>query len=631
MSYEGPVRMSRELERVLALPRRELDFESPEVIELARAWSPMLLNDDGLREWHRVQAMTPERRDAELARFAKPIDEGGEGCPLLMLPEQAVMLYEAFHQKGLFASASVGIGKTIVSWLLALIFGAARPVLVVPGSLEVDTHDKFAALARFWRAPRPMPQVISYEKLGNPLHALLLCDCKKCAGVHEEPATPGGLRPTHLFCDESDKLRNPDAAVTRRVGRYMSRHPDTVYCGMTGTAWRKSIKNSAPQLIWALKWGAPVPMHYVDMQEWSEALDLSTRGQRRDPGALTRLADVNPADVPTYQERVEIAAEGFQTRMLATPGVIQTERQSCTTPLTIRFLKAPDDPKLEQAFQQFRDTQATLDGWDIDDPLSALRYATEMSVGFYYFWSPRPPLEWLETRREASKCVREKIDASARSGRPLDTKAQVYRLFPDEPRLVRWREVEPTFVPNTVAQPITASVLGYACEWIRQNGPALIWVQHDYVGTALSAMSGVPYFGAKGKDPSGRYIMRHSPKLPAIVSLRANMRGRNLQAWNRNLVVGPPQAATEWEQGICGRTHRQGQTSPVWIDVILSCGENLHAVTRAHAEAEWVRSRSGAMSKLLVATYDWSNYPAAQLDALTPDNPARARWVRPGG
>lgn len=630
MSYEGPVRHSAELERILKLPRRVVSFDSPEVLNLAWTWSRQLLNKAGLREFDRIAALPQAEQTAEFDRWARPKNhpQPGMNCPLLMSGEQAVMLYEGFHCKGLFASATVGAGKSLVAFLLSLIFAAGRPVVVVPSGLEDDTHEKFADYSRMWKAPRPVPQVVSFEVVSNPANPLLLCDCAKCAGTKDEPAKPGGIRPTHIFVDECDKLRNPDAAVTRRFGRYMARHSDTIYCGMTATPWRKSIKNSAPQIIWALKWGAPVPIGYVDMQEWSEALDMSARGINRDPGALTLLAGVDPKDVATYGEREQLAADGFQRRLLETPGIIQTTRQSCDTPLTIRLLKAPDDPVLDAAFKQFRETSATLDGWDIDDPLSAMRYGTEMSAGFFYYWDPRPPLEWLEARRDASKRVREIIADSSRRGKPLDTKAQVYRLYPNDPILIKWLETEPTFIPNTVARPISASVLGFAVAWIKANSPALIWVQHEYIGAALSAMSGVPFFGSQGKDSSGRYIGKHSPKLSAILSLRANMRGRNLQAWNRNFVIAPPQANTEWEQGIFGRTHRQGQKNPVHTDVLISSAENLHAVTRAHAEAEWVRSRGGAVGKLLIAQYDWSNYPAAQLDALTPDHPSRHRWAR---
>jgi hypothetical protein len=631
VSYEGPVRKSGELERVLALPRRVLNFEAPEVVALARTWSEQLLNDAGKREFARVVALPLEQQAAEFARFARPRDQGGEGCPILMRPEQAVMLYEAYHCKGLFASAAVGVGKTLVSWLLSLILGAQRPVVLVPASVEAKTHDDFRDLSRFWQSPRPTPQVITYEKLGNPQHAAMLCDCARCTNATHEPAVPGGLRPDLLIPDEAHRLRNPDAAVTRRVGRYMARHPETIYACMTGTPWRKSLRNSAPQIIWALKWGAPLPLTYVDMQEWCEALDFSSREAPRDPGALTWLEGIDPKEVETYEERLEIAARGFQKRMLSTPGFFQTDKQSSDQPIYIRFLQAPDDPILDEAFHHFRKTATTLDGWDVDDAFSSLRHGTEMGCGFYYAWDPRPPKYWLDARRAAYKFVQEQLGTSLGRGHaPLDSSARVYRAFPNDPILQDWKAKEPTFIPNTVARPITASVLGYATAWIKANGPALIWVQHDYVGNALSAMSGVPYFASKGLDAAGRDIRKYSAKESAIVSLRSNSVGKNLQGWNKTLVVGPPQAATDWEQGVLGRTHRQGQLNPVHVDVILACAENLHAVNMAYEEQWWVRSRGGAVGKLLIANYDWSHFPAEKLGSLPLGHPSRPRWVRPG-
>lgn len=634
MSFDGPVRLSPELKRILGLRRRVLDFESAEVDNLRRAWSRMLLNDEGKAQWDRIFALpTQAQIDAELAHFARRRDKYGPdgrpglNCPLLLSGEQAVALYEAYHERGAFISAGVGFGKTLVSWLLSLIMGAPRPVLFVTGGLRDKTHDDFRDIAQFWQAPRPLPQIVSFEMLGQPNGATLLCDCGKCQRS-KDPETPGGLRPTHVFADESDKFRDPKTATTRRMNRMMSKHPTTVYVGMSGTAWRKSIKNAAPQLIWALKERAPVPLDYVTMQEWSEALDLSSREIKRDPGALCWLAGRDPETILTYRERCEVAAEGFKNWLLGTPGVIQTKGQSCDQPIHIRMLKAPEDPILDAAFLHFRKTSTTLDGWDIDDPLSQLRHATEMATGFYYVWSPRPPQEWLDARREAATFVREKIKESARHGRPLDSKAPVYAMYPNEPVLVRWKAIEPTFTPNTVARPITASVLGYAAQWIKVNGPGLIWVQHDYVGKALSGMTGVPFFGSKGKDPTGRYIEKYDSRQSAIVSLLANERGRNLQSWNRNLVIGPHPAGTKWEQAIFGRTHRKGQEHPVYIDVLLSCAEDVRAVEKAYEEAGWGNGTVGTEQKFLVASFDWSHFPAAELESLPLDHPSRSRWAR---
>src|SRR5690606_32428229 len=123
---------------------------------------------------------------------------------------------------------------------------------------------------------------------------------------------------------------------------------------------------------------------------------------------------------------------------------------------------------------------ATLDGWDIDDPLSAFRYGTELSCNFYSRWDPRPPDEWIQARHEASVFVRETIAKSQRSGRPLDTIGEVYKAHGKEPCLRRWKELEPTFKPNTIAIPVGVSVLATAVKWIAENSPTLVWTQHRY-------------------------------------------------------------------------------------------------------------------------------------------------------
>jgi hypothetical protein len=613
--YDGPVRASAELSRILSLPRRVVLAGAAEA--LAEQWTPHLLNDRGRAEWYRVNQLPDSERAAELKRM-----HDADRTVVKLKPIQAVGLFEAHQYCGLFVQGPVGAGKTLLTWLLPLVLSAKRPLLIVPASVERKTHDEFAELARYWRAPNPPVQVLSYQLLGSPANQFKLCNCSRCTGL-PDPATVEGLRPDLLIADECDYLRNPEAAVSKRVARYMARHPETVYCGMTGTALRKSIRNIARHLIWALKFGAPVPLTWIDLEEWSQALDENPRDQiRRKPGALVALA------TPGYSQARELEAvrNGFGQRLVETPGVIASDVQSCDTPLTVRLLKAPDDPVLDDAFRSFRETQTTLDGWDLGDPLSIWRHATELSCAFFYKWAPRPPMDWIEARRAWKKWVREAIDRGAPNGRPLDSEAQVGQAYPNAPARLRWREIEPTFVPNSVPVPVSASVLGYAVAWLKAHSPAFVWVQHSYIGETLAGMSGVPYFGPKGKTESGRYIGTHPATQSAILSLHANKRGRNLQAWSRNLVLGPPQAATEWEQGIFGRTHRAGQTKPVYVDVLISCAENLYALERAYQEATFVKDSRLHTQKLLIAEYDWTHYPAAELAALPPDHPSRCRW-----
>src|SRR5690606_17953712 len=134
----------------------------------------------------------------------------------------------------------------------------------------------------------------------------------------------------------------------------------------------------------------------------------------------------------------------------------------------------------------------------------------------------------------------------------------------------------------------------------------------------------------KGKTSGGLRIRDHSPSKSAILSAHANSYGRNLQAWNVNLVVGPEHSAERWEQQI-GRTHRYGQERPVHYDVLATSAESLQALDAAISEAHNAEQTSGIRQKLLTAEWDWANVsPEAQQPSLIPeaDEARRARWTR---
>lgn len=630
MSARLPVPWSPELQRVAALPRRATPT-AEEGRALARAWSYALLNAEGRALLAHIETLPASEQTRVLDWYATSPD--GPRCPLLLKPIQAQAIAEAVQVGGLFASAAVGAGKTLIALLLARAMGATRPVLFEPAGLIQQVKDDFVRLTRFWDATPPF--VMSYETIGHPDHPTDLCGCIPCTQALEE--SPNGFRPDLVICDECDLLRDPKSGRTIRIRRYITNHLATVRaCFMTGTPLRKSLKNMIPMMLLALRDRAPVPMSWLAIEQICSALDDNPTML---PGAILALA-TDPDHIlkmwdPEYAREDDglyiLARYIYRDRLLQTAGVIQSTAQSCTTALSVTLIVPPEDRVGDHFFHQFRKTQCTPDGWDVDDPLSAFRYGTELGCDFYSVWDPRPPEKWIKARRVASVFIRESIAESQRRGRrPLETSAQVYRAFPDAEELRAWKEIEPSFKPNSVAVPTSSNVLGFAVQWLAQNSPALVWVQHTYVGETLSKMSGIPYFAGGGKDAHGRYIGDYDPTKSAILSIAANSRGRNLQAWNRGLVIGPPQAATMWEQGVFGRMHRQGQTRPVYLDVILACAENVRAVEEAYAEARTCEQKMGQEQKLLIASYDWTAVPAARLYPEE-DHPARARWTRRGG
>lgn len=218
--------------------------------------------------------------------------------------------------------------------------------------------------------------------------------------------------------------------------------------------------------------------------------------------------------------------------------------------------------------------------------------------------SARPPEEWRRVRREWNAFVREILAKS----RTLDSPLQVVNAcdagrLPNQ-TLEAWRAIEHTFKPVTVPVWHDDSALRVCLEWMRE--PGIVWVEHQFFGHCLAALSGKKYYGAKGLTDRGEFIDDADPNTAVILSIDANKEGRNLQhKWSRNLVTAPPEGADIWQQ-MLGRTHRPGQIADeVEVDVLLGCKEHANAWRRALSAAEAIRDTTGADSKLLLADVDW--------------------------
>jgi hypothetical protein len=281
------VRHSDELDRILQIPSRTLSLETG--ADLAQRLTPLLRTELGAEHGVSLRAI------------------------------QAIALDELWRMHGLFAAIAVGGGKTLITWLAPYILDSKRPLLLVPANLRTKTYNDFGMLSRFWVSPKRLARLESYNQLSLLQSASMLDD----------------YQPDLIIADEVDKLRKTDVAAWVRVQDYLSRHPECVFVALTGTILRKSIKDMAHLLIATLGAGAPVPRRWVDLEEWSGALDLKVDVMSRyRPGALRLLVPGNPN--PT----VEHVRQGFQERLRSTPGVIIIDAEECEQPITIRMLTA---------------------------------------------------------------------------------------------------------------------------------------------------------------------------------------------------------------------------------------------------------------------------------------------------
>lgn len=561
-STRRAVENSAELERILALPRR--------------SWEP--------RAEEYVQALTQYLRQPNGRQTLRAI--------------QATALVEMHDNRGLLMPAAVGSGKGLTSLLSFFVLESRRPLLLLPASLIEKTRKEAFAYSKHWIIP-PFIRMESYEKLGRTNHVNLL----------EE------AQPDVIVADECHRLRNTSAASTRRVKRYLETHPNTIFVGMSGTVMKRSILDFAHLAYWALRHKNPTPVTFQDRQAWAMALDEKREGEARlAPGALVRMCTEEDkqamARSGSLDESLAVVRRAVMRRVMDTPGIVATRQKLLGTSLRIEnvIVRGQGAPHFA-ALQGLRERWERPDGEPLLDAIELWRHCREVACGFFYRWNPAPPEIWRERRRAWAAFMRT-ILRTNRSN--IDSEAAVVKAIEQGlyPRNVldQWREVRGLYDPEKHKEAVwlDAEVLKFCERWLfgkdthvpKSTQGGIVWVEHTEFGRMLSKRTGVPYYQQGGQDPKGNNIEDHPAELPLIASIDSNATGRNLQKWNTNLVVSPPQNGARWEQ-LLGRTHREGQEADeVSYQVATSIPEQLDSFNRARGDARAIEDMTGQPQKL---------------------------------
>jgi len=592
------VGISEDFKRICALPMRELTEEQAERDNAAL--TPLLTTPLGRKE----------------------------GAHLVN--KQGTALRELCEVGGAYCGLPVGDGKTLIFYLAPYVLEAERPLLIIPSGLREKTWNEFAGYERHWLRGKPM-RIMGFNEFTQDENLDLF----------EQ------LKPDFVGIDEADKLSNQEGSVTVRLARWKTKSGCKVLTG-TGTGTRFSTQQFSHFLVWCLEEGAPWPLDPFESDTWAAALDekpakfaRGPRGQRTRVGVLVDLARIER--VPDMTDR-DIARAAFQKRLCSTPGVIISDSDSCDQPLSIELRCAPEDEELNERFDFFRNEEETPDGWELLETLDRYAHEEQLGQGLYFKIHPRPPLEYIEARRAVARFISTKIGgtrhyalpecercgtiAKRASGVckqcgfkvsrrvPFDTPEAVKKAFRDHPIIVEWYDVqEPSFKIQSVPTWLSASVVHAAAKYAREN-VCLVWTKFEAVGEAIAKAAGLKYYGAGGLSADGGAIDRQTGERSAVLSIAANLRGRNLQMFNDNYVVGAPASARDREQ-LYGRTHRQKQKKPVRFVELVTSGLSRYSFDMARKEAHFVKQTQGQTQKLLRAEFKDCVFPS---DAL--------RWRR---
>lgn len=561
-STKRAVEDSAELQRILALPRREWESKADEYV---RALTQFLRKPGGTQTLRAIQATA---------------------------------LVEMHDHRGLLMPAAVGSGKGLTSLLSFFVLEARRPLLLLPAALIDKTRKEAYEYSKHWVIP-PFIRMESYEKLGRPDHANLLQEAE----------------PDVIVADECHRLRNTGAASTKRVKRYLETHPNTIFVGMSGTIMKRSILDFAHLAFWALRHKNPTPVTFQDRQAWAMALDEKREGETRlAPGALVKLC--TPEDrqalmsATSVDEALGVVRRSVMRRVMDTPGIVATRQKLLGTSLRIEnvIVRGQGKPHFD-ALEGLRERWERPDGEPLLDAIELWRHCREVACGFFYRWNPAPPEVWRDRRREWASYVRTILRTNRIN---LDSEATVVRaieqgLYPAE-TLNAWREVRGLYDPEEHKEAVwlDPQVLYFCERWMfgtessvpKSTQGGIVWVEHTEFGRMLSRRTGISYYQQGGLDANGRNIEDHPADQPLIASIDSNATGRNLQKWNTNLVVSPPQNGARWEQ-LLGRTHREGQEADeVTYQIITAIPEQLDSFDRARGDARAIEELTGQPQKL---------------------------------
>lgn len=553
-------------------------------------------------ELDRVSRMARRKLAADPA-FTQRLSEAlrHPGSSATLLPTQAEALYEAAQCDGLFGAIGVGGGKTLISLLAPTVMGARRPLLLIPGKLRVKTEREMRALMRDWRISKHI-RIESYERMARENAAETILR----------------YRPDVIVLDEAHKAKNRQAAVTRRLGRYLATDHACKLVALSGTITKRSLRDYAHILLWTHRhYGPPITRVFLEIVDWADAIDEKPSSWFAgvcDPGALLSLA--SPEDVLAARGSAVTAARlGYSRRLTETPGVISTHLADVDASLTVSVVDLPGTtaPVISEAFKVLRNDWALPNGQECIDGIELYRHARELALGFYYVWDPSPPVEWREARKAWAKLVRQVL---AHNRHDLDTAAQVERAIREGyggnaamTTLAAWKRVEPIYTVHTVPVWLDDRMLRYAAHWLATEH-GVCWVEHLAFGAELSRLTGLPFYAGGGRCLTDKRLNIEDAKGPIIASIPANSEGRNLQRYHKSLVISPPRAGLGWEQ-LLGRMHRRGQEADeVTYTVPVSCIEHVTALLQAQRDARYIQHTTRTVQKLTYCTIDMDDLDA---------------------
>ncbi len=515
---------------------------------------------------------------------------------------QARALAMILKYRGLFAPIGVGHGKSLVAWLAPVVLGNARTVIMMPPPMVEPFKKEIDKFKHFFIVPNPVPEIVPYSILSSASGTDLL---KR-------------LNPQVIIADEGHALMHADSARTKRLMRFFSENPNTIFITLSGTFFAKKPSQLAHLVQFSLDGNAFMPVRGRALEIWANCVDLDGRPNESDWDAFAPLAVAEGINLKPFagDKRLELARKSVYSRLRATPGVVTTIEMSFEAPLNIvthdhNEIAVP--PEVEAALVKVLTEEETPDGDDIivDDAQKA-RIQNYLSAGFFYRWAWEKvggkDAEWIMARKVWHKALRKELEKRSKEGydSPLLIANTLDRQLLIDPTLAHkkplhgaydmWLEQRHKPVPPTEAVWVSDFFVRWLVDFVSDGVPTVIWYSSRAMGEALAA-AGFDVYGVGTEVPefSGQTV---------CASIQVHGEGKNgWQPWWRALLAEPPVNSKKYEQ-LLGRQHRPGQKHGfVEVHVPVHTAKLRKALDSAVRGAYHTKELSGVDQRLLLANF----------------------------
>lgn len=604
-----------------------------------------------------IELPTPEEVEAFCQEEvqARYFDEG-----FRLFPTQvgSVLAYDLYD--GGFFPVGVGWGKTLITLMIANRAyesgRSQRSILYIPPQVYPQLVNSDISWARK-RVGLRVPFILLGGKGPSERKAIAGSGKRGCyvmpysyLSTRDAEDVLFAIQPDLIILDEAHNVKNPSAARTMRLNRYL-RNKQPRIVALSGTITSKSIHDYHHLISHALRENSPLPLDPTLANNWSFVLDAGADPSEGQTGPITPLIRWCRGSFPATKLVSGIPGfrQAYKLRLNSAPGVVATGDSEIGVSLILenqpveKHEQYPDFARLKRLMDDVEELWRTPSGDEIEWGFHKWRYQYELSAGFYHHlrW---PNVAELVEKQKLSTMEAEAYLALAQqhhlaqqlyhrelrrwieySGKPcLDTPLLIGANMAQHgdrdvgaALYVTWRgmkDLEFDGMPARISEPIRVcdyKILS-TVEWAKQlEGGVLIWYLHNAVGRWLYEKmqeAGLdPLWCPSESTRPGSNVAIGDPansQRKIIASMGGHGTGKNLQHFQQQRFLQFPREADRLEQ-VLGRTHRNGQQADELTAHTFNTLPFDHMnVAACLVDALYIHQTTGSRQKAIYATWN---------------------------